>query len=113
MNNVARLPLTKKAEVAQSVLDQLHAAEAAIDAAMVEASRLTQVMLEARQELGLAATVGSAALARVTATVGELGEARTELVAAHRDLDELRLRLGMRTSMIGVLDKDNPNDGRG
>ena len=114
MNNVARLPLTKKAEVAQGLLDQLHAAEAAIDAAMVEASRLTQDMIAARQELGLAATVGAGALNRVTATIGELGQARAEIVGAHEELDALRLRLGLRTSMIGVLDKlPDGNDGRG
>lgn len=113
MNNVARLPLTTKVEVAQGVLEQLYAAEAAIDAAMVEAARLTQTMIEARQELGLAATVGAGALSKVTASMSEMGQARAEMVEAHNELNELRLRMGMRTSMIGVADKPTDgNDGR-
>lgn len=113
MSNVARLPLTNKVEVAQGVLEQLYAAEAAIDAAMVEAARLTQTMIEAREELGLAATVGAGALSRVVASTSKLGQARAEMVEAHNELNELRLRMGMRTSLIGVTDKPTDgNDGR-
>ena len=113
MTNVAKLPLSHKAEVAQSVLDELHAAEAAIDAAILQATALTARMVEARRELGLAATVGQDALTRTVASVSQLTAARGELVGAHAELDALRLRIGLRTSMIGVLDKDTGNDPRG
>lgn len=105
MNNVAHLPVSNKVQIGQGVLADLHATEAAIDTAMVEATRLMQTLIAARQELGLAATFGNAALSRVAATVGELSQARGEIVSAHEELNELRLRMGMRTSMVGVLDK--------
>lgn len=113
MNNVAKLPLSNKVEIAKGVLTDLHSTEAAIDAAMVEAARLMQTMIEARSELGLAATVGAGAMTRVVGSVAELGQARAEIVEAHNELNALRLRMGMRTSMIGGLEKpEGGNDGR-
>lgn len=110
MSNVAKLPLTNKVKIAQTVLSDLHGTEAAIDAALLEANRLMATMIEARQELGLAATVGQGALARVVAGMGELSQARGEIAGAHAELNDLRLRMGMRTSMIGVLDKPQEGD---
>lgn len=113
MQNVARLPQTTKVGAAKEIVQSLYSTEAALDAAMLEANRLMQTMLEARAEMALPATFGAEALTRVTATLGELGQARTELVSAHKELDELRLRLNLRTSMVGVMDKPAPGDGDG
>ena len=110
MQNVARLPLTNKTETAKALVQQLYTTEAALDAALLESNRLMASMIEARQELALPATFGAEAVARVAATVGEISEARTELVAAHKELDELRLRLNLRSTMLGVLDKPAPGE---
>jgi DNA repair ATPase RecN len=109
MQNVARLPQTNKIETAKELVQSLYSTEAALDAAMLEANRLMQSMIEARQELALPATFGSEALARVAATIGELSQASGELTTAHKELDDLRKRMGFRAAMIGVHDK--PEDG--
>jgi flagellin-like hook-associated protein FlgL len=90
-----------KVFVAKRVATKLRGAEHSIDAALVEASEMVAELLRARKELGLAANVGDAALAKITAAVTALSEARTSMVAAHSELAEVQLRLGIRTRMDG------------
>ena len=94
-----------KAFVVQRVATKLFATEKAVDAAMSEASALLAEMLAARQEMNLSATVGADSAERLVAAITALGEARSEIVATHGQLDELRLRLGVRTRMAGFADK--------
>jgi hypothetical protein len=76
----------EKEFVARKVATQLHKAEAALDEAMVEVTAVLAAIVEARRELGLAATVGAEASARITDAVTALGQARSALVAGHEDL---------------------------
>jgi len=94
-----------KALVAQKLANRVFATEAAVDTALAEAMALIASMAEARKELGLAATVGDAATAKVAEAVSILADARSSIVAAHGELADLKLRVGIRTKMIGVLDK--------
>jgi hypothetical protein len=64
-------------------------------------------MLRARKEMGLAANVGDAAIAKMTAAMSMLSEARTAMVAGHAELAEVQLRLGIRTR-LQVEDKVEP-----
>ena len=95
----------EKVFVAQRVATKLFATENAVDAALAEASELMADMLKARKDLGLSATVGDAAAARLVEAIAALGQARTAMVAAHGELDEARLRIGVRTKLAGYENK--------
>jgi hypothetical protein len=88
-----------KVFVAKRVAGRLRGAEHSLDAALVEASEMVAELLRARKELGVAANVGDVAIARMTAAVSALSQARTAMVEAHADLAEVQLRLGIRTRM--------------
>lgn len=95
----------EKVFVAQRVANKLFATENAVDAALVETTELMADLLRARRELGLSAVLGDAALAKISEAVSALGEARTAMVAAHGQLEETKLRIGVRTKMAGYEDK--------
>ncbi len=91
----------EKIFVVKRVAAKLHGTEAAIDTAMVQAAEMMADMVQARKDLGLSATVASGATAKVMAAMAALSEARSAMVDAHAELDETRLRLGVRTKMMG------------
>lgn len=95
----------EKALVAQRVANRLFATEKAVDAAMAEAASLMMSIAEARTELGLSAVVGDNATSKVAEAIATLAEARRAVVAAHANLAETKLRVGIRTKLIGVSDK--------
>lgn len=95
----------EKAFVAQRVARKLFATERALDAALVEASELMADMIKARMDLNLSAVVGDAASAKLVEALSALGEARTAIVGAHNELNDVRLRIGVRTRMAGWEDK--------
>ena len=88
-----------KVFVAKRVATKLRSAEHSIDAALVEATEMVAELVRARKELGLAANVGDLAIAKLSASIMALSEARTAMVAGHADLAEVQLRLGIRTRM--------------
>ncbi len=94
-----------KALVAQRVANRLFATEKAVDAAMTEAASLMMSLVEARADLGLSAVVGDEATAKVAQAIATLAEARRSVVAAHSDLADVKLRVGIRTKLVGVTDK--------
>jgi hypothetical protein len=96
----------EKAFVAQRVANKLFATEAAVDAAMVETMEMMAELIQARKDLELSATVGNGASAKLANAVTALAAARTAVVEAHAELDEVRLRVGIRTKLIGVIGKD-------
>ncbi len=91
----------EKVFVAQRVATKLFATENAVDAALAEASELMADMLKARKDLGLSATVGDAAAARLVEAIAALGQARSAMVAAHGELNDAKLRIGVRTKLAG------------
>jgi hypothetical protein len=95
----------EKALVAQRVANRLFATEKAVDAAMAEAASLMTSLAEARSELGLSAVVGDDVTSKVAQAIATLAEARRSVVAAHGGLADLKLRVGIRTRLIGVTDK--------
>ena len=97
--------LVEKVFVAQRVANKLFSTENAVDAALAEATELMSVMLRARADLGLSATIGDQAASKLIEAISALGEARSAMVAAHAQLDETRLRIGIRTKLAGVEDK--------
>jgi len=95
----------EKVFVARKVAQKLFATEAALDTAMTEAAELMAEMLKARRELGLSAVVGDDAAAKMVEALAAMGQARSALVGAHGQLDQVRVRIGVRTKGLGFEDK--------
>lgn len=95
----------EKAFVAQRVATKLFATERAVDAAMIEAAELMADLLKARADVGVSAVVGDRASAKLVEALAALGEARSAVVEMHGELNEVKLRLGIRTKLIGIEDK--------
>jgi hypothetical protein len=91
----------EKVFVVKRAAAKLHATEAAIDAAMVQTAEMMAELVQTRKDLNLSATVAAGATAKVVAAMAALSEARTAMVDAHAEMDEVRLRLGVRTKMMG------------
>jgi hypothetical protein len=89
----------EKAFVAQRVAKKLFVTEAAVDGALVEASELMSEMLKARQDVQVSMVFADEAQAKLMEAMKALSEARTAMVAVHSELNEAKLRLGIRTKM--------------
>jgi hypothetical protein len=89
----------EKVLVARRVATKLRATETAVDAALAEATELMGDIIRGRRELNVSAVVTDPSMAKIAAAVAALTEARTAMVEAHGELDELRLRIGIRTRM--------------
>jgi hypothetical protein len=93
----------EKVFVAKRVANKLYSTEAAVDAAMVEVAEMMAELVQARKDLNLSATVGHGVSAKFVDAMQALSTARTAVVEAHAQLDETRLRIGVRTRMGGSL----------
>ncbi|MGE5500384.1 MAG: hypothetical protein ACM3W4_00490 [Ignavibacteriales bacterium] len=96
-----------KAFVAQKVANKLWSAENTVDAAMADAAALMSELAAARQELKFSAQLTEKATADLVKAISSLGEARAALTEMHDELSEVKLRLGIRTKLIGGWDKSN------
>ena len=94
-----------KALIAQTVANKLFATEDAVDTAMIEATKLLSGIVEARHEMRVSAVVVDEAIAKVTAALSALSDAQQAVVGAHNELSEVKLRLGIRAKLLGVVDK--------
>lgn len=91
----------EKAFVAQRVANKLFATEESVDAALMEATELMTEMLKARKDVGVSTVFGDDAAAKLVDAIKALGEARTAMVGVHGQLNEAKLRLGVRTKLVG------------
>ena len=94
-----------KAFVVQKVANKVWAAENTVDAAMADAAALMVELASARQELKFSADLTEKATADLVSAISSLGQARAALVEMHEELAEVKLRLGVRTKLIGGWDK--------
>ena len=99
----------ERALVAQQVANKLFATEDAIDQAIANASLLVAEMIKARQEIGVSAVFGDECLTKATAAISALSQARTAMVACHHELNDAKLRVGIRTQMAGASPKPPAN----
>jgi hypothetical protein len=97
-----------KTLVAQGVANKLFATEKAIDKAIAEAAQLLGGMAQAREDLRISAVVGDEATRKVAETIATLTEARRAIVEAHGQLDVVKAQIGVRTKLLGVVDKPPP-----
>ncbi len=91
----------EKAFVAQRVAKKLFTTEAAVDGALVEATELMSEMLKARQDVHVSMVFADDVQVKMMDAMKALSEARTAMVAVHNELNEAKLRLGVRTKMSG------------
>lgn len=95
----------EKVFVAQRVAKKLYATEAAVDGAMVEAAELLGEMLRARKDVKVSMVFADDVQVKMLEAIKALSEARTAMVGVHNELNEAKLRLGIRTKMAGYEDK--------
>ncbi|MES2861721.1 MAG: hypothetical protein V4701_09620 [Pseudomonadota bacterium] len=91
--------------VGQALSLRLHAAEAAIDAALTETANLAAMLPAARAQAYLSAVTGQKAFDGAAASIGALATARSHLVDTHNTLAALARRLGLDSVAVGPLDK--------
>ena len=94
----------EKVFVAQRVATKLFSTEAAVDQAMVEATELLADMLKARTEVNASLVFADDVQVKMMEALKAMGEARTAMVGVHNELNEAKLRLGIRAKM-GLEDK--------
>lgn len=98
----------EKAFVAQRVAKKLFSTEAAVDGALIEATELMGEMLKARQDVNVSMVFADDVQVKMMEAMKALSEARSAMVAVHGELNEAKLRLGIRTKMNGM---DKPAEG--
>jgi hypothetical protein len=89
----------EKVFVAKQVATKLFATEAAVDAAFAEAAELMSVMLAARKEVNASLVFADDCQVKLMEAMKALSDARTAMVAVHGELEEAKLRLGIRTKL--------------
>jgi ABC-type sugar transport system substrate-binding protein len=92
----------EKAFVAQRVATKLFVTEAAVDGALAEASELMSEMLRARKDVNASMVFADEAAVKMVEAIKALSEARTAMVGVHNELNEAKLRLGIRTKLGGI-----------
>ncbi len=91
-----------KAFVAQRVAKKLFTTEAAVDGAMVEAAELLSEMLKARKDVNASLVFADDVQVKMMEAIRALSEARSAMVGVHNELNDAKLRLGIRTKMDGM-----------
>ena len=89
----------EKVFVAKRVAKKLFETEAAVDGAMVEAAELLSEMLKARKDVKVSMVFADDVQVKMMEAIKALSEARTAMVGVHNELNEAKLRLGVRTKM--------------
>lgn len=97
--------LKERRALAQTVADQLFAAEAAIDAAIAATATLTGLMPAIRADAGISALIGQDALLQAAQTCAELVQARGSIVATHKALTVAQGEMGLGAVMFGSFAK--------
>src|SRR3954471_1064789 len=85
--------------VAKNVAKKLFSTEAAVDGALIEATELMGEMLKARQDVNASLIFADDVQVKMMEALKALSEARTAMVGVHGELNEAKLRLGIRTKM--------------
>ena len=95
----------EKVFVAKRVANKLVSTEAAVDAAIVEVGEMMAELLQARKDLNLSATFGHDVSVKVADAMQALIAARTAMVDAHAQLEELDKGLQILQVLGAVTDK--------
>ncbi|MGL5838410.1 MAG: hypothetical protein ACRCY3_07915 [Sphingorhabdus sp.] len=94
--------LKERVNAAQKIATDLHAAENAIDDAIVKIAKLAGTLPTARIETRMSAIVGQDAVAKVTEAVAAAGQVRQMLTDAHYALSNTQKQVGLGARMFGA-----------
>lgn len=94
--------LKERIVAAERIASELHAAERAIDEAIVKIARLAATLPTARIETRMSAIVGHEAVAKVTQAVAAAGHVSQMIAEAHQALGETQRQVGLGTRMFGA-----------
>jgi hypothetical protein len=97
----------KRSTAVTETAQVLFSAETAIDSAFGQTAILASRLAQVRMEMGLSAVVGQRVFDAVTATLNELSQARAEIVRAHTELADVKIRIGCATVATGGGDKED------
>jgi chloramphenicol 3-O-phosphotransferase len=89
----------EKAFVAQRVAKKLFETEAAVDQALAEAADFMSEVLKARKDVNTSLVFADDVQVKLMDAMRALSEARTAMVGVHNELEEAKLRLGIRQKM--------------
>ena len=105
--------LKERLAVANKVASDLHAAEAAIDAAIQKIGVLMATLPEAQNSAKLSAVVGDTAYGHLGAAINGMMTGRSNIVALHNELASIKDKAGLRNVVVGTgdLGKLVPNRG--
>lgn len=105
--------LKERLAAANKVASELHAAEAAIDAAIQKIGVLMATLPEAQNSAKLSAVVGDAAYSHLSAAISSVMAGRSNMVALHQELANIKDKAGLRNIVVGTgdLGKLVPNRG--
>ena len=91
-----------KVVLMKGVAAKLFASEAAIDVAISDTAALVSQMIEARTAAKVSTTVDAKVHAKVAEAMMAMATARSAMAEAHAEMNEVKLRLGVRTRMDGI-----------
>jgi hypothetical protein len=94
--------LKARIEAAQRIASDLHAAENAIDDAIIKIAQLAATLPTARIETNMSAIVGQDAVGKVTQAIAAAGSVRQMLAEAHIALGETQKQVGLGARMFGA-----------
>lgn len=89
----------EKVFVAHRVAKKLFETEAAVDQALAEAADFMSEVLKARKDVNTSMVFADDVQVKLMDAMKALSEARTAMVGVHNELEEAKLRLGIRTKM--------------
>lgn len=94
--------LKERLAVANQLASDLHAAEAAIDEAIVKMGTLMAAMPQAQANAKLSAVSSDLAFAHLGAAVSAMMAGRTNIVALHHELASMKDKMGLRNIVVGT-----------
>jgi hypothetical protein len=95
----------KRTDMVRQGAQQLTIAENAVEAALMEVTKLVSNLGEMRLKSNLSPVLGQGAIQALAESITLLSTARGKMVAAHEQLDEVKTRIGCGAVAMGALDK--------
>jgi hypothetical protein len=97
----------EKAFVVQGLANKLWATENSMDAAIADASKLMAGIIEARQEINVSHIVIDPSVKKLAEAISAMSEARAALIETHHAMAEAKLRIGVRTKLVGTVPSED------
>ena len=103
----------EKIFVIKNLAEKLWKTEDSLAQSMSDASTLMAGIMQGRKDLNLSAVVTAKVTDQIAQAIAQMAEAQNTIVAAHAEMDEIKLRLGVRTKLLGWPEKTAPKPGGG